>query len=52
MGSLTEPPEPNGLSDWILFKIGVVEEVRTGRSASLRLQPSCCSESRNEDDAM
>ncbi len=51
VGNLT-PPEANGLNDWIFERIGVVDDVRTGRSGSRRLQPKEFMESRKEVDAI
>lgn len=52
MGSRTDPEDANGLWDWILDRIGVVELVRTGKSGSRLLQPMDCIESRNEEEAI
>lgn len=51
-GSLTYPPSPNGFSACSLERIGVEEEVLTGRSGSRRAHPRLFIESRKEVDAM
>lgn len=51
-GSLTYPPSPNGFSACSLERIGVDDDVLTGRSGSRRDHPRLFIESRKDVDAM